>query len=420
MEIWIWLAFIAFVVLLLALDFGFFHRENRVVPIGEALAWSVFWIALAAGFAVFVFFLYRDGWMGFGRVSGRELSGKEAMLEFVTGFLIEKSLAVDNLVLVALVLSHLHIPLALQHRVLDWAILGALLLRGPMIAAGAGLILHLDVMAYVFGGLLIVTAWKLLVVRHDNLRPERDPLVRSVRRALPVRRSLDGSRFLSREKGRRIVTRLGLALLLVASSVVLYAVDSIPAIFAVTRDPFLVFTSNVFGLLGLRSLYFALAGTFHVIRHLKTSLGVVLAFVGVKMILSPHAEISAPATLAVIAGVLAVGLIASLTDPRLDDRPLRSPLANELESLTLVGLHGARKVVVLIVGSTVILVGVAMVVLPGPAVIVIPAGIAILAVEFVWARRWLARFRDAARWLGRRMGKSDGRPDDEPDEGLNA
>ena len=396
----IWVGFVVLVLGLLALDLGVFHRRDQVVTIKEALAWSALWITLALAFNVFVYFLYGNHWLGFGTVYLHELTGGQAAIQFFTGYVIEKSLSVDNIFVIAMVFSYFGVPLVYQHRVLYWGILGALVMRGAMIAMGAALMARFGWMVYIFGGLLLVTAVKLLIPRHDNLEPDRNVIVRLVRKAFPVTDGFHGSRFFVSHEGRRAVTPLFIALVVVESTDVLFAVDSIPAIFAITRDPFIVFTSNVFAILGLRSLYFALAGTVERFRYLKTSLVFLLAFIGVKMVLSHHHPVPTVVSLSVIVGILGVGVLASVLAPHRDTARLVSPLADEIEHLARVGLRQARRVVILLTGSTVLLVGLAMVVLPGPAFLVIPAGLAILAVEFMWARRWLCRVKRAV-WRAR-------------------
>lgn len=398
MNLLVWLVFLALIGGLLALDLGVFHRRRHVISIKEALAWSTFWISLGLSFSGAVFWIYENDLFGF----GASQSGGEALLQYLLGYVIEKSLSVDNIFVIALIFSYLGIPLEHQHRVLYWGILGAVLLRGGMIFAGVALLDRFAWMTYVFGVLLLLTAVKLLVDRHDNLEPQKNALVRLVRRFVKVRDTLDGGRFLSREGGVLALTPLGVALLVVESSDVLFAVDSIPAIFAVTRDPFLIFTSNVFAILGLRSLYFALAGMMERFRYLKMSLVFLLAFIGVKMLLLHHHPIPGVVSLAILGGILAVGILASILAPHRDTAPLRSPILDEIEHLRRVGLENAQRIVVLLVGSAVLLIGVAMIVLPGPAILVIPLGLAILAWKFGWARRLLVRFRRMARRLLRR------------------
>jgi tellurite resistance protein TerC len=280
-------------------------------------------------FNVFVYFLYAKNWFGWTHIHSHQLTGSQAAIQFFTGYVIEKSLSLDNIFVIAMIFAYFRVPLAEQHRVLFWGILGAVVLRGVMIAMGAALIERFDWIIYVFGALLILSAVKMLVIRHDNLDPGKNPLVRLTRRLYPVSHDFDGSRFFTTMGDRRAVTPLFLALVLVESSDVIFAVDSIPAIFAITRDPFLVFTSNVFAILGLRSLYFALAGMMEKFRYLKMSLVFLLAYVGVKMMLAHHYPIPNPVSLAIIGGILSVGVLASLWVNR-DTAKLASPLSQDL------------------------------------------------------------------------------------------
>jgi tellurite resistance protein TerC len=277
-----------------------------------------------------------------------------------------------------------------------------------MIGVGAVLISQFEWTVYVFGVLLILSAVKMLVVRHDNVEPDKNYAIRLVRYLYPVSNEFDGSKFFTIKNGRRAMTPLMLTLILVETSDVMFAVDSIPAIFAVTRDPFLVFTSNVFAILGLRSLYFALAGLIEKFRYLQMSLVFLLAYIGVKMILSHHYPIPNGVSLAIIGGILSVGILASVVASAKDTAKLISPLADEMGELASTTYRQARRVVVLAVGSSVLLVGVAMIVLPGPAIVVIPLGLAILGIEFAWARRWLKKIRQTAGDVQEQMSKSLG------------
>ena len=394
MSIVIWLGFIALIVVFLALDLGVFHRRPHTVSIKEALAWTAFWVALALVFNCFVYQLYEHHWLDFGRSLRHQLDGGEAALKFFTGYLVEKSLSVDNIFVIAMIFAYFSVPLQYQHRVLFWGILGALVLRGVMIAGGTALITRFSWTTYFFGALLLLSAGKLLVTRHDNIEPGRNLAVRWVRKMYPVSNEFDGSHFFTIIDGKRAITPLLLALIVVETSDVFFAVDSIPAIFAVTSDPFIVFTSNVFAILGLRSLYFAVAGMMERFRFLKMSLVFLLAFVGVKMLLAHHHPIPTVTSLAIIVGILAVGIVASVFASHRDTAPLESPLVDDLERLAMVSVRQARRIVVLTVGSTVLLLGVTMLVLPGPGILVIWGGLAVLALEFVWARRWLVRVRE--------------------------
>ena len=392
MTIFLWIGFVVFVFAMVMLDLGVFHRKARAVSIGEAFAWTFVWVAMALVFNVFVYFLYAENWFGWTDLHSHQLTGAQAAIQFFTGYVIEKSLSLDNIFVIAMIFAYFSVPLSEQHRVLFWGILGAVVLRGVMIAMGAVLIERFDWIIYVFGGFLILSAVKMLVMRHDNLDPNKNPLVRLTRRFYPVTDEFVGSRFFTTLDGRKAVTPLFLALVLVESSDVIFAVDSIPAIFAITRDPFLVFTSNVFAILGLRSLYFALAGMMEKFRYLKMSLVFLLAYVGVKMLLAHHYPIPNLVSLAMIGGILSVGVLASLAASR-DTAKLVSPLVDDLEELAIDTYRYARRVVILVVGGTVLLVGIAMIVLPGPAFVVVPLGLGILAIEFAWARRWLKKAR---------------------------
>lgn len=325
MTIWLWIGFVAMVMTFLVLDLGVFHRKAHVVSIREAFIWTTVWIITALAFGVLVYFLYEHHWLGIGLELGHELTGRQAATQFLTGYVIEKSLSLDNVFVIALIFSYFSVPAQYQHRVLFWGIIGALVMRGIMIVAGAVLLKRFDWLVYVFGAFLLATAVKMLIARHDNLEPEKNPLIRLTRRFFLIGESFDGGKFLTKVDGRRAVTPLFLVLLLVESTDLLFAVDSVPAIFAITRDPFLVFTSNVFAILGLRSLYFALAGAMARFRFLKMSLVFVLAFVGVKMLLSHHYEIPTLVSLSFILGILSVGVAASIIGSRRDTAKLEPP-----------------------------------------------------------------------------------------------
>jgi len=312
MTFWLWFGFIVFVLTMLALDLGVFHRHAHVVSVREALSWCGVCAALSLVFTVVLYFMYENHWLGMGLKEGHTEDGWKAAIDYLTGYIIEMSLSLDNIFVIAVIFGYFCVPELYQHRVLFWGILGALIMRGVMIAAGAALITRFEWIIYVFGGLLILTAVKMLITNNEDIHPDRNPLVRLARRFYPVTPNYEGEHFFSRIDGRRAVTPLFLVLLVVESTDVLFAVDSIPAIFAITRDPFIVFTSNVFAILCLRSMYFALAGMISKFRYLKVSLVFVLAYVGVKMLLSHHVHIPTLVSLSVIVGMLAVGILASI------------------------------------------------------------------------------------------------------------
>src|SRR3990170_907584 len=310
---WNWIAFIAFVLLMLALDLGVFHRKAHVVSVKEALAWSAVWLAMGLSFSVFVYFAYDGQWFGLGTmvdaVDGLTNGGATATEKYLTGYVVEKSLSVDNIFVIALIFTFFAVPPLYQHRVLFWGILGALVLRGAMIGLGAKLIAEFHWVLYLFAVFLILTAIKMLFLETAQADPNKNVVVRLTRRLFPVTARFHGEHFIVRagtpasyeseipgapaepdevvdaaRKGTLLLTPLAMALVMVETTDVIFAVDSIPAIFAITSDPFLVFTSNVFAILGLRSLYFALAGMIDEFRYLKVSLAIVLMVVGVKMI----------------------------------------------------------------------------------------------------------------------------------------
>lgn len=312
----IWSLFLFLILALLALDLGVLNRKAHVIQPKEALLWTGFWVALALIFNVFIYFLYlHKGW-GWAQTLDFTLSGQEAALEFFAAYLLEKSLSLDNIFVIAMIFGFFKIPAIYQHRVLFWGILGALVMRGVMIALGAALIHQFSWITYVFGAILFITAIKMLVQREDNFDPEHNWLIRLARRVMPATSDMSGGHFLTKINGVTHITPLFLVLIMVETTDLLFAIDSIPAVFAVTQDPFIVFTSNVFAILGLRSLYFALAGLMDQFRFLKISLVFILAYVAVKMILVHHYPIPIPVTLGVIGGILLVGVGASIVSAK--------------------------------------------------------------------------------------------------------
>jgi tellurite resistance protein TerC len=310
----IWIGFLVFIALMVLLDLGVLHRDEHVITIREALGWTAIWVALALLFNVFVYFLYERNWLGWTDVANHHLTGKDAALQFLTGYLIEKSLSIDNIFVIAMVFAFFKVPANLQHRVLFWGIMGAVILRGIMIAIGAALLERFTWTMYVFGALLIFSAVKMLITKEDDFHPDRNIFVRMARKFFKICSDYHGHHFFVRINGHRTATPLFLSLILVESCDVMFAVDSIPAIFAITRDPFLVFTSNIFAILGLRSLFFAVAGLMDMFQYLKTSLVFLLTFIGVKMMLPKDSplHIGHETSLAIILGILATGVIASI------------------------------------------------------------------------------------------------------------
>lgn len=353
---WMYAGFVALVLLLLTLDLGVFHRKAHVISIKEALGWSAFWIALGLAFSVFIYFGYENHWLGLGLTwdmmshvpqapeDGLTVynDGYSATVKYITGYLVEKSLAVDNIFVIAMLFTYFGVPAMYQHRVLFWGIVGALLMRGAMIAIGVQLIYRFAWIIYVFGAFLIITGARMLFSKPAAADPGHNVVVRATRRLLPITQHFHGQHFFVRagsaagrepvqpgsavepdsvveaaRPGALLATPLLLTLIMVEFTDLIFAVDSIPAIFAITADPFLVFTSNVFAILGLRSLYFALAGIIDRFDYLKVALAVVLVIVGVKMLahtwlkdlLGRHFNLY---LLAVVLAVLLAGVVASL------------------------------------------------------------------------------------------------------------
>jgi len=308
--IWLWIGFNLFVLSMLALDLGVFHRHAHKVSIKEATIWSVVWIALAMIFNLGLY-LFWD------KVSpASDYSNSEAALAFFTGYLIEKSLSVDNIFVFVLIFTFFGVPAIYQHRVLFWGILGALIIRGALIAVGAGLFKEFHWIIYIFGAFLIFTGIRMSIHRNEEIHPEQNPMVKLLRRVMPVTEDYEDDHFFIHRAGRLMATPLFLVLLIVESTDLVFAVDSIPAIFAVTNDPFIVYTSNVFAILGLRSLYFLLAGVVDKFYYLKLGLSVVLAFVGTKMVIVDIYKIPVGLSLGVIASILTVAVVASLLRTR--------------------------------------------------------------------------------------------------------
>ena len=302
-SLWLWAGFNLFILAMLALDLGVFHRKSHEVSIREATIWSLVWVTLALVFNAGLWFF----------------RGSEPAIQFFTGYLIEKSLSVDNIFVFALLFSYFAVPPVYQHRVLFWGILGALVMRAAFILAGAALLAKFHWIIYIFGGFLILTGIKMAIFRNAEMDPGKNPVLRLVRRLIPVTHEYRDDHFFVREKGMWMATPLFLVLVLVETTDLIFAVDSIPAIFAVTNDPFIVYTSNVFAILGLRSLYFVLAGVMQKFSYLKLGLAGVLVFVGVKMTLVDVYKIPSAVSLGVIATILAISIIASLRKSRREE-----------------------------------------------------------------------------------------------------
>jgi tellurite resistance protein TerC len=298
--IWAWIGFVILILILLALDLFVFHKEAHEVSFREATKFSIFWISLGLGFGVVVW-----AWLG-----------PQAGGEYLAGYLIEKSLSVDNIFVFALIFTYFGVPSKYQHRVLFWGILGALVFRALFIAGGAALLEQFHFTIYIFGAFLVLTGIRMAMHRDEEVHPERNPVLKLFRRVVPMTAEYHGQHFTVIDAGKRVATPLMAVLVLIETSDILFAVDSIPAIFAVTDDPFIVFTSNAFAILGLRALYFMLAGMIHRFVYLKIGLAVVLIYVGFKMLISTVYKIPIWTSLAFIALAITVSIVASLRSTR--------------------------------------------------------------------------------------------------------
>lgn len=299
-QVLLWAGFSLFIIAMLALDLGVLHRRAHVVHVHEALRWSGIWVGLALCFAVGVYL-----W-----------SGTDTALAFLTGYILEESLSIDNLFVILLILSYFKVPAIYQHKVLFWGILGALVMRAVMILVGAALIQTFHWIIYLFGGFLVFTGIKMALQKHEDVHPEKNPVIRLFTRFMPVTTSYHGDKFFIFHESRRYATPLFLVVLMVEATDLVFAVDSIPAVLAITQDPFIVYTSNVFAILGLRSLFFALAGLMGLFHYLRFGLSVVLVFIGLKMVCERMIHVPIPLALGVVAGVLLLAIVASLLWPQ--------------------------------------------------------------------------------------------------------
>lgn len=305
---WDYTIFIAAVLFFLALDLGVFHKEARVVRFREAMTWTAVWFVVAMSFGLFFAPLMAENWTRVHRV------------QFITGYILELSLSMDNVFVIALIFSYFGVPLQFQHRVLFWGILGALIMRGVMIWLGAGLINSFEWMLYVLGAFLVFTGVKMLFSDDESVEPEKNVMVKLTRRFFPVVHQFHGQKFVIRQGGRLFLTPLAIVLIMVETTDLIFAVDSIPAIFGVTKEPFIVFTSNVFAIMGLRSLYFVLAGAIGYFRYLKIGLSIVLCVIGLKMLLGHFIEIPTALSLGLVLGIIGLSVALSIVATRREER----------------------------------------------------------------------------------------------------
>lgn len=304
-----WIGFLNFIIMLLLLDLFVFHRNPHEVRTKEAFWWVIFWIGLALAFNVFVYFEF----------------GERSALEFLTGFLIEKALSVDNIFVFLVIFQYFGVPKKYQHRVLFFGVLGAIILRGIFIVLGAALISRFHWILYIFGAFLLATGIKIVVQRETQVHPERNPALRFLRKFVPITKDYHGARFFIREHGALVATPMLAVLVVVEATDVVFAVDSIPAIFGITHDPFIIYTSNIFAILGLRALFMLLSGIMDKFHYLKYGLGLVLVFIGIKMLISGWVHVPIGASLSVVTVLLGGSVALSFLRPAKAEVPLPPP-----------------------------------------------------------------------------------------------
>ncbi len=305
----LWIGFNLFVLAMLAIDLGVFHRTAHAVKLKEALIWCGMWVSLALLFCVGVYFWY----------------GHEKALNFLTGYLIEESLSVDNLFVFLTIFSYFNVPAHYQHKVLFWGILGALIMRGIFIFAGVTLIQEFHWLIYIFGAFLIFTGIKMATQREQEIHPEKNPLLKLVRKIFPLTENYEQDKFFIKRGARKYATPLFVVLLVVETTDLMFALDSIPAVLAITHDPFIVYTSNVFAILGLRSIFFALSGVMKLFQYLHYGLSAILVFVGVKMLLADFFKIPVHVALSVVGGILVISVLASVMRSRMEATAVNDP-----------------------------------------------------------------------------------------------
>lgn len=307
----VWIIFISCILLFLALDLGVFNKKAHVIKTKEAAIWTSIWVSLALGFSGVIWWLFSEGLVA----NPTELTAENAVLKYITGYLIELSLSIDNVFVIAVIFRAFNIPELYQHRVLFWGILGAIVFRALMIVFGVALINKFDWIVYVFGAFLIFTAYKMLKSDDTEFNPKNSFVFKKMRKVLPFTAFLDGEKFFIKRMGKRIATPLFMALIIIEFTDILFALDSIPAILAITADPFIVFSSNILAILGLRSMYFLISNMLNKFRYINYSLVLILAYVGLKLIFSHHVEIPEWLSLGVIAISLIGGVVASIMIP---------------------------------------------------------------------------------------------------------
>ncbi len=396
---------IALLLALLAMDLGAFGERARAHDPAEAAVWTCIWLSLGFGFDFVVYSLYEYNWQGDELALTRHLTGKEAAIRYFAAFFGQKLFCVGAVIMFALVFSHFRLHLSAQRRALFWGVFGFLVLRALFATAGIGLVRNQEWVVYLFGGGAMYSAAALLAARHDNRRPQRNPLVRIARRAFPTLPDLRTPDFLKRRRGRLNMTQACVALLMTQTVALGFSIGSVPAVTLYTEQPFLIAASTGSACLGLRSLYFLVAGGLQRLRFLKLSLGLVVAFVGASFLAHPYLHVPRWLTILVMLALPAAGGIAAWRHH--DAAPLLSPFADDFEEFGKVSVKQTRRIVILTMGVSLVALGLVFLLTPMPGMLTIFAGMGVLSVEFVWARRWLKLLRERAEQVRNSLFNSD-------------
>lgn len=405
MSLWIAIALIVVFVGLLAVDLGAFGQRAQAHAPGDAAVWTWVWIVLGLGFNFVVYSLYEFKWQGDDLAITQALTGREAALQFFAAFIGQKALCVATVFIIALLFARFQTPLKGQERILFWAVFGALNLRALFATAGTGLLGAYDWVVYFFGGVAIYSSAALLAARNTRRKPRRNPLVRLARRYFPLAADASHEVFFVRNEGRRMMTPALAALIMTQSAALMFAISSVPMIAIFTRTPFIAAVSTACACLGMRSLYFVVAGVIDRFRFMKIALGLSLALVSLSFLFGPYLHFPFWLTLTVLCAALAGGILAACFHH--DAIPLLSPLAQDVEELGAISIKQARRVVILTMGTSLILIGLAFMLTPMPGLLTVFAGLAALSTEFVWARRWVRKLREQTERLKNSIFKSD-------------
>lgn len=405
----LWITLATLIIALIALDLGVLRRKPRALTRGAALGWTVFWFGIALALNAGVYWAYSHNWHGLGLPNSpneRPIGGDEASLQFLAAFLIEACLSLDNVFIMGAIFAHFKIPEELRHRVLTVGMLVALVVRGVLTTLLVLFASSFSWSIYVLGFMLLLAALRMVVIREQALDPQKNLIVRTTRFFFPITESLDGANLVTRVNGRLALTGLVTALLFLETADMFFAAETIPAALAVTKDPFLIVSANMFAVFVTRSMYFAIADLTSWIRYVKIGLALILAYVAVLMTNAHRFTVPTEVSLIVLIALVGAGVAAALLFAKPGPVPTTSPLGEDADRVAKIALKQAAKVISLVVGSTVTIIGILMVPGPGPGLVVIPIGLAILAAEFVWARRLLQKYTETAQKLGEKAGST--------------